>query len=344
MKMRQSAHPLDRRDNIMRNETLQDINQSINSLPALEQRRMRLLERIGESREQVRSLKSTHKEKIQNVDKIQQSALAAAAQKLLGRSGRKFDQGMVELLAAKLDFEKEHEHLKDLEEESKDLLRRITNLKQRKEVLQDEINRREQEISANKNHDLFDTYKKIQAESSAAATQLVNNDEALKAAQKVAGSASASQAELENAEHWTTSDMWGGSGLVSRTTKLSKIDHAQSTFNRLSTQMKDLERELADVHLAEITILSTISTANHMVEFWFDNILSGNDVAAVLRSNQAQLRVLSAQIKALIETLEKNEEELKTRLAQLEQEKANLIVTCHSCQNDDGEGTVCGLR
>ena len=81
-----------------------------------------------------------------------------------------------------------------------------------------------------------------------------------------------------------------------------------------------------------------------MVEFWFDNILSGNDVAAVLRSNQAQLRVLSAQIKALIETLEKNEEELKTRLAQLEQEKANLIVTCHSCQNDDGEGTVCGLR
>jgi len=328
----------------MRNETLQDINQSINSLPALEERRMRLLERIGESREQVRSLKLAHEEKLRTVDKLQQTGLAAAAQKLLGRSGKKLDQGMMEILTAKLGLEKEREHLKDLEEENEDLLRRITNLKQRKAVLQDEINRREKEISANQNHDLFDTYKKIQAESSAAATQLVENDEALKAALKVAGSAKASQEELENAEHWTTSDMWGGSGLVSRTTKLSKIDHAQSTFNRLSTQMKDLERELADVHLAEKTILTTISTANHMVEFWFDNILSGNDVAAVLRSNQAQLRVLSAQVKALIETLERNEEELRTRLARLEQEKANLIVTCHSCQNDDGEGTVCGLR
>lgn len=326
----------------MRNETLQDINQSINSLPALEQRRMRLLERIGESREQVRSLKAIYEEKTALVDKMQQGGLAAAAQKFLGRSGRKLEQRNVEILAAKLDFEKESEHLKDLEEENEDLLRRIMNLKQRKAVLQDEIIRREKEISANKNHDLFETYKKIQAETSVAATQLVENDEALKAAQKVAGSARASREELENAENWTTSDMWGGSGLVSRTTKLSKIDHAQSTFNRLSTQMKDLERELADVHLAEKTILSTISTANHMVEFWFDNILSGNDVAAVLRSNQAQLRVLSAQIKALIETLERNEEELRTRLARLEQEKANLIVTCHSCQNNDGEGTVCG--
>lgn len=326
----------------MQNETLQDINQSINSLPALEQRRMRLLERIGESREQVRSLKAIYEEKTALVDKMQQGGLAAAAQKFLGRSGRKLEQGNVEILGAKLDFEKESEHLKDLEEENEDLLRRITNLNQRKAVLQDEIIRREKEISANKNHDLFETYKKIQAETAVAATQLVENDEALKAAQKVAGSARASREELENAESWTTSDMWGGSGLVSRTTKLSKIDHAQSTFNRLSTQMKDLERELADVHLAEITILSTISTANHMVEFWFDNILSGNDVAAVLRSNQAQLRVLSAQIKALIETLERNEEELRTRLARLEQEKANLIVTCHSCQNNDGEGTVCG--
>ena len=326
----------------MRNETLQDINQSINSLPALEQRRMRLLERIGESREQVRSLKTIYEEKETLVDKMQRGGLASAAQKLLRRSGKKLEQGNVEILAAKLDYEKECEHLKDLEEENEDLLRRITNLQQRKAVLQDEIIRREKEISANKNHDLFETYKKIQAESSIAATQLVENDEALKAAQKVAGSARASQEELENAEHWTTSDMWGGSGLVSRTTKLSKIDHAQSTFNRLSTQMKDLERELADVHLAEKTILSTISTANHMVEFWFDNILSGNDVAAVLRSNQAQLRVLSAQIKELIEILERNEEELRTRSARLEQEKANLIVTCHSCQNDDGESTVCG--
>ena len=108
--------------------------------------------------------------------------------------------------------------------------------------------------------------------------------------------------------------------------------------------MIDLERELADVNLVEKTILSTISAANHMVEFWFDNILSSQDVAAVLRSNQTQLRVLITQIKLLVEKLDKNEAEQTSRVAMLEQEKEDLIVTCHSCQSEDGEEAVCKIE
>jgi len=328
----------------MRNETLQDINQSINSLPALEQRRMRLLERIGASRENVRDLKAKYDTSAGAVEKSQRRGLPMTFQKIIGSHGKKLDNEMMNVLNAKSNYEKEREHIKDLEEENEDLLRRITNLNQRKMVLQDEINRREENISTNSNHDLYDSYRKIIKESSAAATQLVENEEALKAAQKVLGSATASLIELENAESWTTSDMWGGSGLVSRTTKLSKIDHAQSTFNRLSSQMLELERELADVHLTETTILATISTANHMVESWFDNILSGQDVAALLMRNKVQIRVLITQVTALVERLEKNEEELKIRFTSLEQEKADLLVSCQSCQSDDGENTACGIN
>jgi len=328
----------------MRNETLQDINQSINSLPALEQRRMRLLERIGASREHLRDLKANYEASAGAVEKSQRRGLPMTFQKIIGNHGKKLDNEMMEVLTAKSNYEKEREHIKDLEEENEDLLRRITNLNQRKMVLQDEINRREENISTNSNHDLYDSYQKIIKESSAAATQLVENEEALKAAQKVLGSATASLIELENAESWTTSDMWGGSGLVSRTTKLSKIDHAQSTFNRLSSQMQELERELADVHLAETTILATISTANHMVESWFDNILSGQDAAALLMRNKVQIRVLITQVTALVERLEKNEEELKIRFTSLELQKADLLVTCQSCQSEDGENAVCGIR
>ena len=328
----------------MRNETLQDINQSINSLPALEQRRMRLLERIGTSRENLRNLKANYDASSGAVEKTQRRSLPTTFQKIIGSHGKKLDNEMMEVLTAKSNYEKEREHIKDLEEENEDLLRRITNLNQRKMVLQDEINRREKDISSNSNHDLYDSYKKILTASSAAATQLVENEEALKAAQKVLGSATASLIELENAESWTTSDMWGGSGLVSRTTKFSKIDHAQSTFNRLSSQMQELERELADVHLAETTILATISTANHMVESWFDNILSGQDVAALLMRNKVQIRVLFTQVTALVERLEKNEEELKIRFTSLEQQKADLLVTCQSCQSEDGENAVCGIK
>lgn len=327
----------------MRNETLREINQNITSLAPLEERRQRLLERIKASGEQVKSLKAIYETKERGVEDFQRHSFSAKLQKLTGHYSKKLDKATTEMLSAKFDYEKEREHLRDLNEENEDLLLRISNLKQQQAVMQDEINRREKEIASNRNHDLNDTYKKIQAESTAAARQLVENDEALKAARKVLGSAKASLEELENAEQWVTSDIWGGSGLVGRTTKLSKIDHAQSTFNRLSTQIVDLERELGDVNLAEKALLSTISSANHMVESWFDNILSSQDVTVVLRRNQVQLRVLVTQIKALIETLEKNEEDLAGRLHTLEQEKADLIVTCHSCQSEDGEAAACSI-
>ena len=80
-----------------------------------------------------------------------------------------------------------------------------------------------------------------------------------------------------------------------------------------------------------------------MVESWFDNILSGQDVAALLMRNKVQIRVLTTQVTALVERLEKNEEQLKIRFTSLEQQKADLLVTCQSCQSEDGENAVCGI-
>ena len=343
LSVQMNVPPANRRDDVMRNETLKDINQNITSLPPLEERRMRLLERIRLSGEQVKNLKEIYAARERRVDEFQRHSVSAKFQKFTGHYSKKLDKATTEMLSSKFDYEKEREHLRDLNEENEDLMLRISNLKQQQAVMQDEIIRREKEISTNRNHDLNDTYKKIQAESTVTAKQLVENDEALKAAQKVLGSAKASLEELENAEQWVTSDIWGASGLVGRTTKLSKIDHAQSTFNRLSTQIVDLERELGDVNLVEKTLLSTISSTNHMVESWFDNILSSQDVTVVLRRNQVQLRVLVTQVKALIENLEKNEEDLAARLHSLDQEKADLIVTCHSCQSEDGEEAACSI-
>ena len=333
-----------RRGKSMRNETLQDINQSTNSLPALEERRFRLLERIGAARENSNALKLIHEKRMGRVTAVKDSRVSSVFNKIFGRSKSRQNKDMLEMLAAKYNYEKEREHLQDLEEENEDLLRRIINLQQRKKVMQEEISRREKEISDNANHDLFETYKRMIKESSTASEQLVETQEAIKAARKVLESAKESEIELENAENWTTSDMWGGSGIVSRTTTLGKIDHAQTIFNRLSTQLEELERELGDVHLAETTILSTITMANHMVEFWFDNILSGKDVATILRGNRAQIRVLATQIHSLIALLEKNEEELTRSLELLEQGKADLIVTCRSCQSEDGEEAACEVQ
>jgi len=327
----------------MRNETLKDINQNITSLPALEERRLRLVERIRETREQIKRLKAIYDAKGSGIEVMQRRNLSMAIRKVTGQYGKNLDRETTEKHAAKLKYEKEREHLKDLEEENEELTQRIINLKKSKALLQNEISRREKAISTNANHDLFKKYRLMQEEDSEIAKQLVETDEALKAARKVMGSAKASLEELENAEQWTTSEMWGGSGLVSRTNKLSKIDRAQSTFNRLSTQITDLERELSDVNLAETTILSTISSANHMVEFWFDNILSSQNIASVLRSNQVQVRVLITQTTVLIEQLERNEEDLTARMSILDQEKADLIATCMSCQSEDGEAAACSI-
>ena len=329
---------------IMKNETLQGINEFLGGLPVLEQRKERLLERLVESKAQLVLLKAKYDTKAGAVLKHDEEGLSAAFRKFASKYNGRMDKETQEMLAAKQEYDKERVHLNDLEVQKQELDVRIKCLIQNKSAFELELERREVDIGSHENHDLYEAYIKIKMETTKAASQLVENEEALIVAGRVLSTASASLKELERAEGWVTSDMWGGSGLVGRTTKFNKMDTAQATFNRLSSQLKDLERELADVQLEKSVVLTTISSTERMVAFWFDNILAGRDITSLLRSNQAQIRALIHQITELIEVLTKNENEIQAQLNLLEQEKDALIITCRSCQSEDGEDTSCALR
>ena len=310
----------------------------------MEERKVRLLDRIRISKEQNKGLKSQYDAKARVVLKHDDESISSAFRKFISRYNGKIDKETEAMLSAKQEYERERVHLKDLEEQNRELDVRIQCLLQNKTAFEEELERREKDISDNENHDLFEAYFQIRKESTVASSQLAENEEALIVAKRVLATSKASLEELEKAEDWVTADMWGGSGLVGRTTKFSKMDHAQATFNRLSSQLRDLERELADVNLKKSIVLTTISSTEKMVDFWFDNILTGRDITTLLRSNQAQIRALISQVTLLIEVLEKNDTEKDEQLAIFEREKESLIVTCLSCQSEDGENLACPLR
>jgi hypothetical protein len=328
----------------MKNDTLQGMSEVLGGLPVLEQRKVRLIERIKTSKEQLKILKDTYDSKASKVLKNEGEGLASAFRSFIRKYNGKIDKNIQDMLTAKQDFEKEKVHLKDLDAQNRELDVRIGCLMQNKESFEEELVRREKDIAGNQNHDLYDAYVRIQKESTEAARQLVENEEALIVARRVMATANTSLEELEKAEDWVSSDMWGGSGLVGRTTKFSKMDHAQSTFNRLASQLRDLEREVGDVNLDKSIFITTITSTERMVEFWFDNILAGRDITSLLRSNQAQIKALIHQVGLLIDVLTKNDLEKKEQLDLLEKEKSALITTCQSCQTEDGDLASCSLR
>ena len=327
----------------MKNDTLQGMSEVLGGLPVLEQRKVRLLERIKMSKEQLKTLKEKYDTKASKVLKNEGEGVASAFRSFIRRYNGKIDKNIQDMLSAKQEFEKEKVHLKDLDAQSRELDVRIGCLMENKASFEEELARREKDIAGNENHDLYDAYVRIEKESTVAARQLIENEEALIVAKRVMLTANASLEELEKAEEWVSSDMWGGSGLVSRTTKFSKLDHAQATFNRLASQLKDLEREVGDVHLDKNIFLTTITSTERMVEFWFDNILAGRDVTTLLRSNQAQIKALIHQVGLLIDVLNNNDLEKKEQLTLLEKEKGALIATCQSCQTEDGDQASCSI-
>jgi len=298
---------------------------------ALEQEKVLLQTGMDESRRRIMQLKLRYEADVNELEKLNKESLSTTFRRLTGRYKGRMNREVVELLAAKLEYERERGHMRELAAEISELDSRIAAIQKKQAVLEEDI-RREAEAQTKDNTDACEgddacfSLQKVKEETTSSMARLIQNEMALRLARKAFGSSAASLEELEKAEQWTSSKPWGPPGLVSRTMKLSKIDYAQATFSRLSTQMKDLDGVLTDIQLPENALVASISSASHMVEYWFDNILSGENAESLLKASQENMKGLIGQIGGLISVLEANEKEISAHISRLEDQKAVMLA------------------
>jgi hypothetical protein len=109
--------------------------------------------------------------------------------------------------------------------------------------------------------------------------------------------------------------------------KYSHIDEAERRFGVLSSQLRDLKTELADVKGMSVDGLSEISGVQRAVDFWFDNIFTDLSVRGQIMDNAAELDRLLHGIETAEAVLSAKLKQCKSELAANRRAEESLLVS-----------------
>lgn len=310
----------------MESGKLIEIKNRLAMLPGLIDRREKLQSKIYDAEIDVKDLLSRLEAETLDVEQLKKDSFSAFLFKLTGRYEGKLDKESQEALAAKNEYDKATEWVKNLKAEYFELGRKITELRNDEELYKTELVKREEAIQQNTTGEVYDEYKRIEGECEEFSKQLVETDEAISAANSVRATCESALDSLESAEDWATYDVWGKGGILSHMAKYDNIDDAQECFNRLSYQLKDLQAELKDVNLLDISDITIIDSTTRTFDFWFDNIFTDLSVRNKIREDIDMVNSLDSHMGDIIDTLKENRLEITKRLRELEMQKNELLL------------------
>jgi predicted nucleic acid-binding Zn-ribbon protein len=200
-------------------------------------------------------------------------------------------------------------------------------LNQEKHIYVDELKMREEKIKSGGASDISIKYRQLINEQDLLSRQLIETDEALRAANMVINTADNAIGHLDNADSWAAYDIWVKGGMFSHAAKYSHIDDAQAEYNKLSSQMEDLQKELADIKCPQDISFIGIDSTTRVIDFCIDNIFTDLSVRNKIRDDRERLEELKSQITQIINRLQSSRAETYKRLCNLELIKNDLIIS-----------------
>lgn len=312
---------------IMDNTKLNEIKNNIAMLPVLQQRYKSIMDRIDEAQDKVESLLKKYEEECLDVEHLQKESFSVTVLKFIGKYEDKIDKESKEMLVAKIEYDKAVEHVNELNREKNDLESRISLLENERQTYESEIKNREQYILNQMNSDILYQYKDCLTKIEHLNRQMIEMDEALRAARNVGDTAKRAIDHLDSAESWATYDIWFRGGILSHMAKYDHIDNAEEEFNRLSIQLKDLQKELLDIEIVDTPEITWIDSTTRAIDFWFDNIFTDMNVRSKIQKDSEQIRDLYKKLENIISVIERKRGEAEIALKEIENRKNELIIT-----------------
>lgn len=247
--------------------------------------------------------------------------------KFAGKYQDKLEKEEQEIIAAKLEYDKARQQVDELKKELHDLEYRIIDLKDQEKTYQAEVKKREQMLLNKMDTEASELYKRLDQEHDFLNRQLIEINEAIRAANRAKSTAQNAMQHLDSAESWATYDVWFNGGILSHMAKYDHIDRAESDFNRLSSQLKELRKELSDININDTPGLINIDSTTRAIDFWFDNIFTDLKVRDKVRSNIDQIRSVYGNLTRVITDIENKKKEINHRIAKIEYLKNELILS-----------------
>ncbi len=311
----------------MDSNALKEIKNEIAILPLLRERVNKLRTRIRNSEREINSLLEKYKEECLDVEQLKEGSFSAFLLKVVGKYERRLEKEEQEIITAKLEYDKACQELQDLKEELSEKEKRIIVLRDKERTYEEEIKKREQMLINRMNTELSEKYFELEQEYDFLQKQLIETDEAIRAAKMAKGTAKSAMGHLGSAESWATYDVWAKGGILSHMAKYDHVDKAEADFNRLSSQLKILKKELLDVNINDAPGLTNIDSTTRAIDYWFDNIFTDLNVRDKIRGNIDQMRSVSGNIDRIITKLENRKIEINSKLSDIDYEKNKLILS-----------------
>jgi chromosome segregation ATPase len=311
---------------IMDNEKLMEMKNNIAMLETLQKRMKKLTSRIYDAEKDITSLLCKFEKESLDVEKLKAENFSTMLLRVFGKYDDKLDYETEEMLLAKADYDKSVERVNELKQQRNELGSRIAELKKDKPLYESELRKREEYIRNNMTNETSVKYVELEKEQKLLLQQIIETDEAIRAANKAMHTAESGCQYLESAEKWATYDVWFKSGIIGHMSKYNNIDNAESEFNKLSSQLKDLQKELHDVKTMEISEISGIDSTTRAIDFWFDNIFTDLKVRGKIRSDIEQVNDLLGKLRLIISRLENNKKNINRKISDVENKKKDLIL------------------
>lgn len=262
-----------------------------------------------------------HKEE-QDVKRLEKLTLSSIFASLRGSKDEDIDREKAEAYAARLRLQEAERQLREVQEELLDRQHRIREnadcerqyealLREKEAELREadpvlakklmEFERRELELTARQKE-----WK-----------------EAVAAGKQVLFQLDAALGNLDDAEGWSTWDVFGG-GLVSDLMKYSRLDDAQQQISGVQSALRRYQSELADVaRAAEFNVRPDSFTQT--MDIWFDNIFADWAVLDRIRQSKDQLLDVENRVQRIQRELEQDLGRTETELTALKQERDGLV-------------------
>lgn len=309
----------------MDNAKLNEIKNNLGMLPVLQDRMKNLQSRQSEADDKVSSLLHKYEEECLDVEQLQKDSLSTTLLKFIGKYEDKVDKEYKEMISAKIEYDKEIEQVNEFNREIEEIRNRISSLEKMRQTYEAELKNREQMILNQMNSNISIQYRQLETNRELFNRQLVEMEEALRVAYNVKDTAQSAIEHLDSAESWATYDIWFRGGILSHMAKYDHIDNAEADFNRLSIQLKDLQKELIDINLLDVPEITWIDSTTRAIDFWFDNIFTDLSVHGQIREDSEQIRSLYMKIGDIITLIETKKVEAKNMLSEIEVKKNELI-------------------
>ncbi|NLM11903.1 MAG: hypothetical protein GX213_14260 [Clostridiaceae bacterium] len=311
----------------MDSEKLKEIRNNIAVLPVLRERAEKLRTRIREAEREIETLLEKYRKECLDVEQLKNNSFSAFLLKIVGKYQGKLEKEEQEILAAKLEYDRTCQQAEEFKKELHELELRIIELKGQERIYETEIKKREQMLLSKMNTEASEQYTELNQEHEFIQKQLVEMDEAIRTANRAKSTAGNVLEHLNKAESWANYDVWVKGGIFSHMAKYDHIDRAEADFNRLSSQLKELRKELSDININYVPGLSDIDSTTRTMDFWFDNIFTDLKVRNRIRDNIEQVRKVHGILSRVITNIESKKRELNQRVTEIEYQKNELILS-----------------